>query len=338
MISLTSTIPVYPGRKKSSVLFFALSLWAQVAAAIVPAEESSERMPLSPHSLLLDITIVKDEIIAVGERGHILKSKDGGSSWRQIIAPTQATLTNVTFVDELHGWASGHFGIILSTKDGGETWNRVSEPDSEISYFDAHFSDESNGVFVGSYGMYSKTNDGGLSLESEFINDLEPHFYSIKASDDGTFYLAGEMGQIMRSSDKGKSWKELLFPYEGSLFDVVCLGKDTVLAFGLRGHIYRSENKGDSWTEIENESPEMLTTGITLSSGNILLATIADKVLISDDDGRSFHPVDLPGIDGTVAMIESSSGESVYFCGRHGFLSFERKLLESSISQATTAQ
>ena len=303
----------------------------------IPELSPSERMPLSPSSLLLDIAIVKEEILVVGERGHILKSKDGGESWRQVTTPTRATLTNVFFLNDKHGWASGHSGIILSTTDGGDSWERISEPDPEVSFFDTYFLDEQNGFFVGSYGQYSKTNDAGVSLENEFINDWEPHFYSVKESPKGSLFLAGEMGQFLRSTNQGGSWKTLKFPYEGSLFDLLCLDEETILTFGLRGHIFRSENNGNSWEEIKHNEPEMLTTGIVLSSGNILLATVADKVLISNDEGRSFHPIDLPGIDGTVAIIESPSGDQIYFCGKHGFLSINRSSLEDSLKAATSS-
>lgn len=310
------------------------TLWIPQAFAIIPAESASERMPLSPASLLLDLAIVNGEIIAVGERGHILKSNDEGETWRQVTTPTRATLTNVFFVDEKHGWASGHSGIILSTTDGGENWKRISETDSEVSYFDAFFSDEWNGFFVGSYGQYSMTRDAGVSLENDFINDLEPHFYSVKQSPDGTLFLAGEMGQVMRSSNQGRSWRTLNFPYEGSLFDLLCLSDDTLLAFGLRGHIFRSTNRGSRWTEVPQSEPEMLTSGIILRSGTILLSTIADKVLMSNDEGLSFHPVTVEGIDGTVAVAESQSGNRIYFCGRHGFLAADRVSLEVALIRA----
>lgn len=303
----------------------------------IPAANPSERMPLSPSSLLLDIAIVQEEIIVVGERGHILKSKDGGGSWRQIATPTRATLTNVFFVNEKHGWASGHSGIILSTLDGGDSWNSISEPDSEISFFDTYFFDERNGFFVGSYGQYSKTNDAGISLENEFVNDLEPHFYAVKENPNGSLFLVGEMGQIQRSTDRGRSWEILKFPYEGSLFDLLCLSNDTLLAFGLRGHIFRSDNNGDNWTEIVNEEPEMLTTGLVLSSGSILLASVADKVLMSDDGGMTFHPLSLPGINGTVALQEDPSRDLIYFCGKHGFLAVDRSSLESSLEEAISS-
>jgi photosystem II stability/assembly factor-like uncharacterized protein len=291
---------------------------------------------LSPKSLLLDIAILKDEVLVVGERGHILKSQDNGVSWRQITTPTRATLTNVFFVDDRNGWASGHSGIILSTNDAGDKWTRISEPDAEVSYFDAFFEDELNGFFVGSYGEYAKTNDAGRTLENESVNDDEPHFYTIEESPNGTLFLAGEMGQMHRSTNKGKSWKNLNFPYEGSIFDILCIDDNTVLAFGLRGNIFRSTDGGNHWNEAPNNEQSMLTAGIILASGNILLSTVADKILMSNDQGQSFYPITQPGIDGTVAVAESRDQNTILFCGKHGILAVKSEDLELAFKLAIT--
>ena len=50
--------------------------------------EWSEMAPLAEHSLLLDVTLAGERLIAVGERGHVLVSDDRGESWRQVRVPT----------------------------------------------------------------------------------------------------------------------------------------------------------------------------------------------------------------------------------------------------------
>ena len=42
--------------------------------------EDALHMPLASKSLLLDIVIAQDRLVAVGERGHILLSDDDGNS------------------------------------------------------------------------------------------------------------------------------------------------------------------------------------------------------------------------------------------------------------------
>jgi hypothetical protein len=64
-------------------------------------------------------------LVAVGERGTVLWSDDGGAHWQQARVPVQAALTSVRFVDAHVGWAAGHLGVILKTEDGGQSWARL---------------------------------------------------------------------------------------------------------------------------------------------------------------------------------------------------------------------
>jgi len=63
-------------------------------------------------------------MVAVGDRGVVLLSDDGGATFRQAKqVPTRATLTTVAFApDGATGWAVGHWRVILNTRDAGETW------------------------------------------------------------------------------------------------------------------------------------------------------------------------------------------------------------------------
>ena len=63
-----------------------------------------------------------------GPTAKVLKTEDGGLSWREIMIPgsTQsAGLQGIGFISESTGWASGR-GTTSLTTDGGETWQRVS--------------------------------------------------------------------------------------------------------------------------------------------------------------------------------------------------------------------
>jgi hypothetical protein len=79
--------------------------------------------PLASRSLLQAVTRAGDRIVAVGQRGHIVVSVDGGTTWKQSPVPVSSDLTAVFFADDKHGWAVGHGGVILHTGDGGERWD-----------------------------------------------------------------------------------------------------------------------------------------------------------------------------------------------------------------------
>jgi photosystem II stability/assembly factor-like uncharacterized protein len=63
---------------------------------------------------------------AVGVRGDITHTIDGGETWMIQQSKTILTLSDIDFVNERTGWAAGIFGTILHTETGGVTY--VAEP------------------------------------------------------------------------------------------------------------------------------------------------------------------------------------------------------------------
>jgi photosystem II stability/assembly factor-like uncharacterized protein len=58
----------------------------------------------------------------VGSRGTILKSEDGGLSWRLLASGSTASLRAVAFLDARRGLVAGDSGTLLHTSDGGLSW------------------------------------------------------------------------------------------------------------------------------------------------------------------------------------------------------------------------
>src|SRR5690606_16670813 len=78
---------------------------------------------------LIDVTSAGDRLVAVGQRGHIIYSDDGGKTWEQGEVPVNVLLTAVHFPDATNGWAVGHGGVILHSGDAGKTWTRQVDGD-----------------------------------------------------------------------------------------------------------------------------------------------------------------------------------------------------------------
>ncbi|MFQ5873458.1 MAG: YCF48-related protein, partial [Dehalococcoidia bacterium] len=75
---------------------------------------------------LSDIVFVDlDHGWAVGNKGTILHTNNGGVSWTPQITNDQNHLAAVAFTDSGLGMAVGNKGTILRTGNGGQTWSRV---------------------------------------------------------------------------------------------------------------------------------------------------------------------------------------------------------------------
>ena len=318
------------GRRKNTcsesvrwTIFFALVIAAiGPGSGIVAAQdadiEHSIMAPLASKSLMLDAVALDDRLLAVGARGHILISKDGGANWQQVDVPTRSTLTGVTFVTNDVGLVVGHDSVILRTTDGGESWDRVYwAPEDEAPFFDVWFADANNGVAIGAYGSHYVTIDGGLTWDFEPIGDTDWHLHKIAPADDGRLYMAAEAGMAYRSDDGGTTWIELPSPYGGSFFGVLPLEDDVVLLFGLRGHLFRSEDAGQSWTTLETGTVAMLTDGTRLPDGRIVITGLGGTLLLSEDGGRSFELQEQSSRRGIQAAVMASD-DSLLLVGEFG--------------------
>jgi photosystem II stability/assembly factor-like uncharacterized protein len=278
-----------------ALLFIALA-----KPAAQPVDGNAIPVRLAKRSLLLDVHGWGERVLAVGERGHILLSTDGGKNWQQVAAPTRRTLTGVFLIDDQTAWAVGHQSVILKSGDGGETWAKANaENDPETAYLDILFLDAKTGFIVGSYGKFLSTSDGGERWV-ETKQDDDPHLSHIIPAPDGGLWLTGEFGTVRRSGDRARRWEPLATPYEGTFFGTLPLAKGGAVVFGLRGNIFRSED-GKAWKQVESPTQSLLHGGLALADGRLVLTAAAGQLLVSADEGRSFRLATMPGAESATA-------------------------------------
>jgi photosystem II stability/assembly factor-like uncharacterized protein len=301
--------PETTGHSKTTPIIFALWLiFTHLSAGHAQtglADEWAEPMPLVESSLLLDADSHGSRMIVVGERGHVLLSRDRGADWQQVAVPTRTTLTAVEMVGGDHVWAVGHDGLILHSDDGGFTWtrqHRSQEPDRPL--LDVWFADPRRGMAIGAYGLLLSTENGGRTWRNDLGNDEGAHANAIAEAPDGILYIAGEFGSILRSDDRGWTWQRLPSPYRGSFFGLLALHDGAILVFGLRGHLFRSEDRGSTWRRIETGTAATLLTGLLRADGSIVIAGLNGVLLLSDDGGRRFQLRHLPDRSSIAALIE----------------------------------
>lgn len=248
-------------------------------------------MPLATHSMLLDITRSGKNLVAVGERGHVVTSSDG-ESWTQAEhVPTRSTLTTVFSIGD-RVWAGGHDAVIITSADKGRNWTRLHyDPERNQAVMDIYFTDEDNGVAVGSYGLYLYTSDGGKTWDESMVDEeSDYHLNSLLYFGDGRWLIAGEAGLSYRSFDNGETWEGIDLPYIGSMWGALKTNEACVLFYGLRGHVIESCDFGSSWTEIETGS-ESSISGAAEYEDLVLLGANSGILLIRDDASgfRVYH-------------------------------------------------
>lgn len=326
----------------SKTALLAALLPASVAAA--PEATVLARPALKVERLqsrtFLALASAGQRLVAVGERGLIALSDDGGISWRQAVTPVSTTMTSVSFVDARLGWAAGHAGMILHTTDGGATWTlqadgrgiarqvqaSLSDQDTRMAavaaqlvadgpdkpFLDIHFSDARHGVAVGAYGLAFKTADGGRSWQSfmhQVPNPKGLHLYAVRVIG-STVWLAGEQGYFARSAGAGQDFQRIDTPYRGSYFALAPIDSGVVVA-GLKGNAFQVSADGASFTRIEGAPPVSFSGVTRLRDGRLAFTNQAGQVMLAPRAGAPLAMISAGGRAPLSAVAESSDGRLV---------------------------
>jgi len=95
---------------------------AHISNKVVDGASSGQwvwQNPLPQGNTLQDFFFIDTSNgFAVGARGTILRTTDGGNNWDQQTSGTDDDLYGVAFTDSSTGTAVGNFGAILRTTDG----------------------------------------------------------------------------------------------------------------------------------------------------------------------------------------------------------------------------
>ena len=100
---------------------------------------------------------------AVGDKGIIIHTTDGGQNWTSQTSGTTETLRAVFFVDKNTGWTVGGSTkkTMLKTTDGGAEWKDISGNNIPKTIMqDIAFADANTGWTLSNDSIYI-TSDGG---------------------------------------------------------------------------------------------------------------------------------------------------------------------------------
>lgn len=268
---------------------------ARAAAFQDPLDVPAQVSALAGHALLNGLALAGKRVVAVGQRGHVLLSDDGGGHWRQGNVPVSTDLVAVRFSSATEGWAVGHDSVILHSVDGGASWQRQFDGRRDPAagdkpLLDICFDGQGHGFAVGAFGLLLRSDDGGRNWrhwESHSDNPQGLHLNAIRAVGDA-LYIVGEQGLLLRRSADGERFAALAAPYKGSYFGLTGKGA-TLVVFGLRGTALHSDDGGASWRRSVTGSQIGLIDGTVLDDGSVLLLSQSGELLRSHDHGATFQ-------------------------------------------------
>lgn len=207
---------------------------------------------------------------AVGDRGVIWKTDDGGKTWQFCATPVRCSLRSVCFLSDQIGWGVGGEiasygriaeGVVLGTTDGGKTWTVVARGGlpylSHVSFFGL---DE--GIVAGAANAkfptgVAVTRDGGKSWQ-HVPGAPSPGWRAAAFVDEHTGALAGLRGRF--TTFGGGSVMERAGDPLGlrglHAIDLTPDGHGWMVGDG--GLVLATKSAGASWTEPPGEPPAAL--------------------------------------------------------------------------------
>ena len=293
----------YPKRMMLKILCICMLPFSIIAADYDPATADSEILvpKIVAKALFTDVVATEAGAVAVGERGHILKTSNY-IDWAQLPVPTRSLLTNV-YVRGANLWAVGHEEVILHSADGGSTWERQHvNSDAFGPLLDILFTDENHGIAVGAEGKMLTTVDAGktwvdgeittrmndaptssasitsvdaddeegLASDDIGVDETPPHLNAIVQNKAGLL-IVGETGAAFTSRNAGETWTRIEFPYPGPLFGAVVLDDESIIAYGLAGNAYLTSDLGANWTKLETNTDASLFGAVAVSGARAVL-------------------------------------------------------------------
>jgi photosystem II stability/assembly factor-like uncharacterized protein len=156
---------------------------------------------------------------AVGSKGALLSTVDGGATWRVLPPPSPDALRDIFFEDAERGWIVCERSIyllkekteprsyLLRTTDGGRTWARVEVTGADVDarLVGVRFAEGGRGWAYGEMGTLYATKDGGETWARRRVPTrhllLDAHLLDAQRG-----WLAGAGSTLLRTEDGGETW------------------------------------------------------------------------------------------------------------------------------------
>ncbi|MDI6765847.1 MAG: YCF48-related protein [Bacteroidota bacterium] len=204
--------------------------------------------PLPQGNILNSIwSINQDTVFCVGDYGTIMKSTNGGQTWRvtQNAASVTEPLYATQFTTSTIGWAIGEGGRILKTTDAGTTWLIHNSPTTK-DLFGIHFISTSTGFIIGAQGTIYKTTNGGTdwTYSTPITNATlyNVYFYSPNLG-----WIVGTNGKVLATTNGGTTWELKTTGTNQNLYTVQFISPTVGYAVGSFGLLIKSTDGGNSW-------------------------------------------------------------------------------------------
>ncbi len=267
---------------------------------------------------------------AVGDRGLILRTTDGGRHWQPVYSGVDVSLQSIQFIDANQGWVAGggsmpythrSTGVVLMTRDGGETWRQVNKQEipalKKIRFFNGR-----NGWAIGDATATHRTGilrtrDGGVTWVA-IPGPGSPQWTTAAFLHFDQGIVAGRGGLLANVSRTGaRASSAPPFGLRQPRDMTMATARDGWLV-GDGGMILRTANAGMTWSTAaglpEGVDQEFDFKAIAVAGNHVWIAgSPGSCVLHSADAGRTWNlrPTGITTPIRAITFIDENNGWAV---------------------------
>ena len=215
-----------------------------------------------PFGLVAVAALSARQAWAVGEKGRILHTADGGAHWTKQTSGVKVNLSHVVFVDARHGWASGDKGTLVRTIDGGRHWlHQHVHAAGSASIGPLSFADDRHGLALADllHARMLRTSNGGRtwSVSKLPIDSDRPtaamlldatHALLIAFNPITIDPTVGHNAHFWTTGDGGATWQRGTDLPSGDLYESIARSGAQLCAVGSFGSVATSKDGGGAWS------------------------------------------------------------------------------------------
>lgn len=277
-----------------------LIIFITIFSKILQAQGWQWQNPLPQGNTLSAIMYVNQNTIwaSVWGGGSLVKSTDGGESWKVVMLPKRIYAMDVFFINENVGWTCGQLSdnnietrnLVLGTKDGGNNWE-VQLDIASFNLVTIVFANEREGWVAGEAARIYHTTDGGANwnLQVNLPGDVHSlflldslHIWAANTSASG--------GAIYYTNNGGNTWlsdSSIDWSYDIQFIDTLngwVAGRDKIA---------RTTDGGETW-EIQLYLIAHEWTDIFMFNENYGWAVSYSRIVITTNGGTNWITQDNP--------------------------------------------
>lgn len=284
----------------------ALALLSTAAAGVnTPQSGWYSGNPLLGPNALRDLACAGPTCYAAGDFGTLLKSTDGGATWKGIVTGLTIDLGRVRLAGgQADQVVVGGGCSVRRSNDGGDTFFRLPFTARDTGCSDAvasfSFPTQSTGYVLLASGRVLLTTDGGRTFTRRTtVPDAHNQGFDILCTAERTCLAVGLASGILRTQDGGVSWTRVGFT--GRIDALVQADAQTIYGVGISREVAKSVDGGATWAPkayLPVNGNGRVACG---DAGHCLFATGGTQVVRTTNGGDSYTTV-VPSSDATFAV------------------------------------